>query len=282
MASSDDRFVIEEEGIEPFDLAEVGVVLYLPICLEVEETLLCPVIADQPWPRFAEAQWRPVSAYFEDRLTRQRCLNRPDRVRVANNKLLQFDLLRSAGFALPRTTVGTKWPVDVHGERVAKNVSEGGWRSADEFSPARLLRESDPVDPWPVIWQEPIVSGRELRIYVMGDDVTAVELTRDPAVIDVRATNAGRPSARIATMPDEWINRSVRMARALGLDYAVIDAIPVGEDLQVLEVNANGVWWFLPADVGAVLEGRFHAWLVREVERDKPRTSASNAAPSGF
>ena len=127
VASSDDRFVIEEEGIERFDLAEVGVVLYLPICLEVEETLLYPVIADQPWPRFAEAQWRPVSAYFEDRLTRQRCLNRPDRVRVANNKLLQFDLLRSAGFALPRTTVGTKWPVDVHGERVAKNVSEGGW-----------------------------------------------------------------------------------------------------------------------------------------------------------
>ena len=43
MASSDDRFVIEEEGIERFDLAEVGVVLYLPICLEVEETLLYPI-----------------------------------------------------------------------------------------------------------------------------------------------------------------------------------------------------------------------------------------------
>ena len=282
VAWSNDGFVIAQEGIEPFELDEVGVALYLPICLEVEETLLCPVAAEQPWPRFAEEQWRPVSAYFEDRLTRHRCLNRPDRVRVANNKLMQFDLLRSAGFTLPDTAVSRRWPLDVRGERVAKNVSEGGWKSADEFSPARLVGETDPVDPWPVIWQEPIMSDRELRIYVMGDDVTVVELTRDPAVVDVRTTNAGRPSARISTMPDQWVDRAVRMTRLLGLDYAVIDAIPVGDELHVLEVNANGVWWFLPDDVGAVLETRFHAWLVREIERLAPRTSASNTSPGGF
>ena len=262
------HFVISQQGIEPFDLTDVGVVLFLPICLEVEETLLCPIAADQPWPRFAQEQWRPVSAYFEDRLSRQHCLNRPDRVRVANNKLLQFDLLRSAGFAPPHTDVGNRWPDDGVTMRVAKNLSEGGWKSATEFSPARLACDTDPIDPWPVIWQEPIVSDRELRIYVMGDDVTAVELTRERGTIDVREANGGRPSARIAALSDTWADRSRRITRALGLDYAVIDAIPVGEELHLLEVNANGVWWFLPADVGAVLEARFHAWVGREVERE--------------
>ena len=37
-------------------------------------------------------------------------------------------------------------------------------------------------------------------------------------------------------------------ARALDLDYAVIDAMPSEEGLVILEVNANGVWWFLPVD----------------------------------
>ena len=49
--------------------------------------------------------------------------------------------------------------------------------------------------------------------------------------------------------------------RALDLDYAVVDAMPVDEGLVVLEVNANGVWWFLPEDVAGVLETRFHGFI---------------------
>ena len=139
VASSDDRFVIEEEGIERFDLAEVGVVLYLPICLEVEETLLCPVIADQPWPRFAEAQWRPVSAYFEDRLTRQRCLNRPDRVRVANNKLLQFDCCGRRGSRSPArpSARNGRWMCTASGWRRTCRKADG----ADRVSGGPRIRQ---------------------------------------------------------------------------------------------------------------------------------------------
>ena len=265
-----DAMVIAQDGLEPFDVADVKVALYLPICLEIEETLLCPVAADQPWPRFAEEQWRPVTALFEHRLSNGPCLNRPDRVRAANNKLIQFETLRGARFALPRTALASGRPPGASGVLVAKNVSEGGWKSADEFSPARLVGPTDPVEPWPTIWQEPIDSTRELRAYVMGDDVTAVELERHPDVLDVRATNNGKPSARIVDLPSPWASMLVAMTRCLGLDYAVIDAIPTGDDLHVLEVNANGVWWFLPDDVGAVLEGRFHDWLERRVDAARP------------
>ena len=151
---------------------------------------------------------------------------------------------------------------------MAKNVSEGGWKSADEFSPARLVERPRQAvgEPWPTIWQEPIVSDTELRCYVMGWDLTVVELRRDPEVFDVRATNGGQPTGRIVDTPEAWSTLLVGMTRALGLDYAVIDAIPVGDELHVLEVNANGVWWFLEPDIQQVLESRFHAWLEAEVD----------------
>ena len=183
-------------GRDPVHLAEVRTALFLPACLEIEETQLSAVDPSSAWPRFAVENWRPISAYFETILDCQHCLNRPSAVRATNNKLLQLDVLRSAGFALPSTAVRrgfpTAGPLAAQPTLVTKNVAEGGWKSPTEFSPARLVTTADGagvVDPWPTIWQEPLTASTELRIYVMGDDVLAVELLRDPDVLDVRATN---------------------------------------------------------------------------------------------
>lgn len=263
-------------GRAPVRISEVSTALFLPACLEIEETQLAPVDPRSPWPRFAAENWRPISAYFESVLDAQHCLNRPSAVRATNNKLLQFDALRSAGFSLPSTSVGRGFPsagpLDGRSVLVTKNVSEGGWKSPTEFSPAHLVTTADDGvgnDPWPTIWQEPLTADREFRIYVMGDDVVTVELARDPEVLDVRATNDGRPSARITMLRPDWAAMAVAMTRTLGLDYAVLDAIPIDDTLHVLEVNANGVWWFLPSDVAAELERHFHAWLEGEVEANR-------------
>ena len=268
--------IVRQEGVRPVSVNSVRTALFLPICLEVEETLLCPFNPGGSWPRFETEQWRSVSAAFEDRLsnladrTGGRCLNRPDRVRVTNNKMIQFEQLAAAGFSLPPAVVSGVWPqgtpLGQDPVLVAKNVSEGGWKSEDEFSPARLVQPETPTDPWPTIWQRPIVSDLELRCYVTGDRVTVVELTRDPAVLDVRSTNGGQPLGRIVDVPDRWEALLLAMTRCLGLDYAVIDAIPSGDELHVLEVNANGVWWFLPPDIAAALEARFHTWLESEID----------------
>ena len=252
------------------NLIDVKVALYVPVCLEIEETQLAIVDPSGLWPRFATENWRPVSTFAEACLNRQRCLNRPEAVRAANNKLLQLDTLRRAGFSLPATVISrgapSVGPLAQLPMLVVKNASEGGWKSPTEFSPARLVDPQDAaVDPWPTIWQEPLTSDTELRIYVMGNDVVTAALTRDPRIVDVRATHDGRPGASITELRTDWRDLAIAMTRALGLDYAVLDAIPVGDTLYVLEVNANGVWWFLPADVGAVLENRFHAWIESEV-----------------
>ncbi len=269
----DDGFRLTVPGHDPVDVGATSLALFLPVCLEIEETQLAAIDPDGRWPRFATENWRPISAYVESMLDGQRCLNRPSATRAANNKLLQFDTLRRAGFMLPRTTVRRGLPsagtLSELPTLVTKNVSEGGWKSPTEFSPARLVDrsgEGSVEDTWPTIWQEPLAADRELRVYVMGDDVVTVELSRDPDVLDVRATNDGRPLARITDLRHDWCEIAVSMTRTLGLDYAVLDAIPVGDTLHVLEVNANGVWWFLPSDVGDVLQKHFHAWIERAVE----------------
>lgn len=266
------RIMQKEEA--PIDLEQVGLALYMPICLEVEETNLASISANEPYPLFAAQQWRPLTEYLEDVLPRlTRCVNTPGATRRANNKLIQLDALRRIGLAPPATAVSTGFPA--HGalasraSLIRKNISEGGWKSTTEFSPARLVEREEPGDATPAVWQMPIAADHEFRIYVMGEEVTFVRLERDAAITDVRMTCHGRPRARIVEGKDGWRARMLTVARALGLDYAVIDAMPANGGLAILEVNANGVWWFLPEDVASVLEGRFHAFLDRLIAGDR-------------
>ncbi len=262
--------LIRQPGEPEIELSSVRTSFYVPICLEIEETLVSSLDEHGDWPRFEVEQWRPISAHIEHELSSAGCLNRPMAVRAANNKLVQYSTLKEAGFDLLPTAVLRGWPSDTsEAVLVAKNVSEGGWRSPTVFSPARLVGPLDPIDPWPVIWQRPVHSETELRLYVMGEEVSAVALERSAETIDVRSTHGGKPLGELVDLRSDWSHLALAMTRALGLDYAVIDAIPEGDSLRVLEVNANGVWWFLPRDIGSVLESRMHAWLASEVERNR-------------
>ena len=264
----DERIAIGQGGEAPVELRNVGLVLYMPVCLEVEETNLAAASPREPYPLFAAQQWRPLTEYLEDLLPRMaRCVNEPHALRRANNKLIQLDILRREGLPLPATAVSTGFPFSgaLAGSLrlIRKNVSEGGWKSPTEFSPARLADAGDAGDLAPAIWQAPIEADHEFRAYVMGEEVIFVRLERKAGITDVRVTHSGRPKAAIVEGKDEWKRLMLAAARALDLRYAVIDALPDGDNLAILEVNADGVWWFLPENVATMLEARFHAFLER-------------------
>lgn len=264
----------------PIDLNRIRLVLYMPVSLEVEETNLAAIGSDEPHALFAAQQWRPLTEYLEHILPRlARCVNTPGATRRANNKLIQLDALCRAGFPPPLTTVSTGFPNEgalaSRPSLVRKNASEGGWKSATEFSPARLVGKHALEDLLPAIWQIPLQADHEYRVYVMGEDVTFVRLERDDAITDVRMTRAGRPKARIVAVSEAWRALMLAAARNLHLDYAVVDAMPVDEGLAVLEVNANGVWWFLPNDVARVLETRFHRFLDGLIAQGRRRGASS-------
>jgi hypothetical protein len=262
----DDRVIIAQEGLPAIDLTAVASALYLPVSLEVEETNLSPPRRDDPYPLFTAQQWRPITEFIEWVLnTNGRCLNAPEKVRRANNKLIQFSALTQSGIAIPKACVATSYPLRSQLANfdflIAKNISEGGWKAPTVFSPARRVQPGDDAENHPVIYQQPLLSSRELRCYVMGEHVHFVELERQPDIVDVRTQGGGKPHATLVGGRPEWTAMLVACARHLGLDYAVADAIPSGERLSILEINANGVWWFLPADVGAELERYFHQFL---------------------
>ena len=266
-----DALLIEQAGHAPLALNSAALVLYMPVSFDVEETDLSSPRAGEPWPTFAHWQWRAITEYLEHRLPRiGRCVNTPLAARRANNKLLQWEILTAAGFDVPTLAFATRWPrrgaLAGSSALVRKNISESGWKAEGLFSPARLMREGEPADELPAIWQEPVEAGFEIRCYVFGDEAIFVRLERDPCVTDVRATNNGRPEARFVDPKPDWIETMISASRALNLEYSVIDALPNGDRLSILEVNANGVWWFLPPAIGAALEVRFHRWLERLIE----------------
>ncbi len=270
------HIAIAQEGKASIELDRVGLVLFMPVCLEVEETNLASLAPGAPHALFAGQQWRPLTEYLEEALPRlARCVNGPRAMRRANNKLIQLDTLRRAGLPLPATAVSTGFPaqgaLSGAASLVRKNISEGGWKSPTEFSPARLAGR-DESDPAPAIWQAPIKADHEFRVYVMGEEVIFVRLEREAAITDVRVTRSGRPMATIVEGQAEWRKLMLAAARALDLGFAVIDAMPEDGRLVILEVNANGVWWFLPDEVASVLERRFHAYLDRLIGEGRPRS----------
>jgi hypothetical protein len=265
---------IEQQGQPAIELGSAGLVLYMPVSFDVEETDIALTPGDERWPVFAHWQWRPITEYLEDRLPRiGPCVNRPHAARRANNKLLQWEVLRAAGLEIPLLAISTRWPRSGALANapllVRKNLSESGWKADGVFSPARKVARTEAADTHPAIWQQPIDADFEIRCYVFGEEAIFVRLERDAAITDVRVTNEGRPRASFIEPEPRWSAMMLAAARALGLDYAVIDALPVADRIVILEVNANGVWWFLPNAIAQALEARFHAWLESLVDAAK-------------
>jgi hypothetical protein len=266
-----EQIIVAQAGKPAVDLRKISSALYLPICLEVEETNLSPRQDFDAHPSFTAQQWRPITEFLEYLLsTGGICLNPPNHVRRTNNKLIQFRDLAKTEFRNPPTCVATRYPdrggLVAQDCLIAKNVSEGGWKSPTEFSPARPVMRGTQSPSYPVIYQQPLKSAVELRCYVMGDLVSFVQLERHRDIVDVRMIDGGKPPAKLVPGRPDWSAGLVNLVRGLGLDYAVIDAMPVGNDLAILEVNANGVWWFLPAEVGAQIERSFHQFLERFID----------------
>ncbi len=266
-----EQIIVAQAGKPTIDLCKISSALYLPICLEVEETNLAPARDSDAYPFFTAQQWRPVTEFLEHLLDSSGvCLNPPRHVRRTNNKLIQFRDLAKTEFRRPATCVSTRYPdrgtLAAQASLIAKNVSEGGWKSPTEFSPARTVMRGTQSPSYPVIYQQPLKSTVELRCYVMGDHVSFVQLERHRDIVDVRMIDGGKPPAKLVPGRPDWSAGLVNVVHALGLDYAVIDAMPVGDDLAILEVNANGVWWFLPPEVGAQIEQSFHQFLERFID----------------
>jgi hypothetical protein len=248
------RILIAQNDREPIDVTAARAFVYLPFSFEPEETVLRP-----PKSWFDEQQWRTVTQYLEYLLPQiGPCVNVPAQARLSSNKLYQLLRTREAGVATPRTLVSsshlaTQEAQEHFGGWIRKNVSEGDPRLTRGAGSSDLSAVDD--SPW--IIQESL-DGLEYRVYVIGSTVIPVEISRS------ERTPERLPGARLSvTEHSSPFANVANLVAGLGLRYAAVDCILAGRTPVVFDVNPNGSWQWLPADVKQPIQAAFESLVLR-------------------
>lgn len=186
-------------------------------------------------------------------------VNDPDRDEAASRKMWQLQLASRLGLRVPRTLM-TNDPDEARafvaaepGRTIFKSFSATPttWR---ETRPVREvdLGLMDQVRYAPVIFQEMVPGGRDIRATVVGDEVFAAEIRADRSAyeFDFRIDTAHAPITE-HRLPDAVQDRLLALMHRLGLRYGAAD-FRVGPDGEhvFLEVNPAGQWLFVEYATG--------------------------------
>jgi len=202
-------------------------------------------------------------------LSAARVVNRLAAVGSNGSKPYQLQLIRAHGFAVPETLI-TNEPERVlafrarHRQLVFKSMS--GIRSI-----VRLLEDCD-LDRlerirWCPVQFQQFVAGTNMRVHTVGQSVFATAI--ETRAIDYRYARrqvGEAASLRAVELPSELAERCVRLARALGLDFAGIDLkqTPEGE-IYCFEVNPMPGFSYYEAHTGQPIAREVARYLCEEV-----------------
>ncbi len=199
-------------------------------------------------------------------------INDPVAEAAAARKPLQLAVARGIGLTTPRTLMSNdpdavvSFCREVDGPCIYKAFTPPDWQIAE----TRLLDEDGlrglaALAHAPIIVQEKIEKGIDVRVNVFGDAVFAASVsTSSPAAeldwrMDLRAN--WRPHELPATIAASLL----RLQRTLGLQYGCIDMRQRPDGTYVfLEVNPAGQFIFVEVDTGQPLVRTFAELLLRQ------------------
>ncbi len=206
-------------------------------------------------------------------------VNPPDADETAHHKPYQLAVAAELGLAIPDTLI-TNEPEDArafvaeHGPQhtVYKTflATEANWRET------RVLRSEevamlDSVHLAPVIFQARVPAVADLRITVMGPEMFATEITKDPGGYDLDyRVDLGRARFRPTTLPRDVEAGLRRLLDRLGLVYGAIDLLrTVDDDFVFLEINPAGEWRFVEERTGQPMTSAMADLLIR-LDKEAP------------
>ena len=174
-----------------------------------------------------------------------RVLNRPPALLACHDKLLTARLLRAAGVPHPRTRrLQSVSSAETLRYPVVAKPRFGSWGRdvelcGDPLELARYIATMNSRAWWSIggIVQELVPPlGIDLRVIVAGGRVVgAASRTAQPDEWRTNVALGGTPSA--AVPPPDASELAVAATRALGIDFAGVDLLPLGDGWIVLEVN---------------------------------------------
>jgi glutathione synthase/RimK-type ligase-like ATP-grasp enzyme len=194
----------------------------------------------------ALSQWVDISG--------AKVVNPTEAMASNGSKPYQAQLIRKAGFHIPETLI-TNVPHLVeefrraHGKVIYKSIS--GTRSIVQTLEDADLARLENIRWCPTQFQQ-FVSGTNLRVHVVGDEVYATAILSD--VTDYRyARQQTGEAAELAAakLNEEWEERCVLLSRMLGLPFCGIDLkiTPDGE-VFCFEVNPSPAFSYYELNTG--------------------------------
>lgn len=185
-------------------------------------------------------------------------VNHPERTDRAMNKILQLKLAQEYGFEIPRTAhtnaaVGRLQLADgpygivkpIQGRYYTLLDHPGQFRSLTTRLPPLAELSEDALEV-PVTMQSQVEISRELRVFVIGEQVLSVAVTSDQDYLDWRSVADTNLSVSIAELPTADTSKLKTLVDGFGLQYAAIDLLETPDtSLVFLEINPSGQWdWY--------------------------------------
>jgi glutathione synthase/RimK-type ligase-like ATP-grasp enzyme len=184
-------------------------------------------------------------------------VNDPHRERVASNKIFQLSCARRCGLSVPRTLVTSDAQqasnfIELNRAMGARTVCKPLTPPLHMLGHARIVSVAEDamagIEYAPVILQQCIERGVDLRLVVVGEDVFCGAIEFAGEWEDWRL--AGEPVYQVYRPDDALIGDVRRFMSALGLAMGSLDlrVDPIGEPF-FLEVNPSGQFLFLELEL---------------------------------
>lgn len=227
-------------------------------------------------------------------------VNRPDRARATENKLLQLQAAHRCGLRFPATLISSD-PDEIrrffaaHERIVHKPFATHSWRDGDgriystytRALDADALRDDAALRLCPGIYQACVRKRYDLRVTVVGHRIFAVRIdtpTAGDGVVDWRAASigGGAMSSPVA-LPHAWEVAVRRLMNTLGLVFGCIDLVADEHDeLHFIEINQAGQFLFVEHDVPGVPLLRAVAAMLAEGRPDYALDTIADVSYAGF
>ena len=219
------------------------------------------------------AVWEAVEAVSLQ--TPSRWLNAPCFARPADNKaLLSFYDTASHGFSTLKSMTSNDRDRVLRASAgngfAVKAVSRKEYLGSDAllatqyFAHSELLEFAGDIATCPLLYQPFVVSPRQLRIYVIGNAVLPFEIVSDHSRLkpDVRVANDLDYAIDHAVLPATIIDGIREFVRQdLQLSYVALDFLVEDDKPILIDINPNGVWNWMPANLTNEIDTAFISML---------------------